>query len=108
MEAVPPLKHSIGPYCLVIHHRKKVNLKIVVQGSGEQVNIHWPTTEKLLTDLLAKGPFGAEDLGAPAKGVCQNIELPWNKRTVFTSQRRRIAWATALRVEDLVPPSLCR
>ena len=51
----------------------------MIHGGGEEVDGDRPMTEKLLANLLAKGPLRVQDLGTPTERVRQDVELPRNE-----------------------------
>ena len=79
LKIVPGLEHGVCPCRLQIHHRGKIDWKSMVLGSREQIDGDRPTMKKLLADLLAKSPLGAQDLGAPTEGIRKDVEAARNK-----------------------------
>ena len=78
-EGDPIVVTCVDSRCLRIHHRRKIHLKPVVEGSGKEVYRDRPHAKELPTHLLAEGPLGSKDLRAPAESVGEDIHFPRNK-----------------------------
>ena len=94
LEMIPALKHGVCPRSLWIHHRRKIHRKPMVEGGRKKVDGDRPSTEQIPANLLAEGPFGAQNLLAPRESA---TTLRWPRinwgsaRTQYASHRRRMA-----------------
>ena len=75
LEAVPTLKHGIGARRLMVHHRREIDRKPVIEERREEVDCGRPEAKKMTKPLHTGGPLGTNDLIPATQRVGEGIHL---------------------------------